>query len=135
MGNTCITPCTLMFGRKDEFNVTISKPGYQPQSVPVGTRLAGAGAADLAGNVLFGGIIEVGVDAYNGAQLEHFPNPVSAQLMPLRLRPEPTPLRAKSQNPQYQIDNRASRKAKASGELPAPPMLHPQFSMIFRRRV
>jgi hypothetical protein len=26
-----------------------------------------------------------GVDADNGAQLEHFPNPVSAQLMPLRL--------------------------------------------------
>jgi hypothetical protein len=71
--------------------VTISKPGYQPQSVPFGTRLAGAGAADLAGNVLFGGIIEVGVDAYNGAQLKHFPNPVSVQLMPLNLRPEPTP--------------------------------------------
>ena len=91
MGNTCITRCALTFGRKDEFNVTISKPGYQPQSVPFGTRLAGAGAADLAGNVLFGGIIEVGVDAYNGAQLKHFPNPVSVQLMPLHLRPEPTP--------------------------------------------
>ena len=84
MGPTCTTPCTLTFGRKDEFSVTVSKPGYQPQTVPVETRVAGAGAAGLAGNAIFGGIIGIGVDAYNGAELEHFPNPVSVELQPLR---------------------------------------------------
>jgi len=89
MGNTCITPCTLTFGRKDEFSVAISKPGYQPQNVPVGTRLATAGGVGMAGNIIFGGLVGIGVDAYNGAELEHFPNPVSVELVPLRTQPEP----------------------------------------------
>src|ERR1700722_10026513 len=89
MGPTCVTPCTLTFGRKDEFSVTVSKPGYQPQTIPVETRVAGTGAAGLAGNVLFGGFIGIGVDAYNGAELEHFPNPVSVQLLPMRQPPPP----------------------------------------------
>lgn len=97
MGQTCVTPCTLTMGRKDEFSVTFSKPGFQPQTVPVETRVAGTGAAGFAGNVLFGGLIGMGVDAYNGAELEHFPNPVSVQLAPERtpappaavLRPRP----------------------------------------------
>src|SRR5712675_3790811 len=45
MGHTCTTPCTLQFGRKDEFIVTASKPGYHTAEMPVGTRVAGAGAA------------------------------------------------------------------------------------------
>lgn len=89
MGNTCITPCTLTFGRKDEFTVTLTKPGYQPQTVPVETRLAGAGAAGLAGNIIFGGLIGIGIDAYNGAEREHFPNPVAVDLIPLRPLSEP----------------------------------------------
>jgi len=88
MGNTCNTPCTLTFGRKDEFSLTFSKPGYQSQTVQVGTRLAGTGAAGLDGNVLFGGVIGIGVDAYNGAELEHFPNPVAVDLVPAR-SPQP----------------------------------------------
>ena len=35
MGFVCVTPCTLQVGRKDEFNVTVSKPGYEPVQVPV----------------------------------------------------------------------------------------------------
>src|SRR5258705_1251007 len=38
MGFVCITPCTLQVGRKDEFTVTVSKPGYQPAEVPVTTK-------------------------------------------------------------------------------------------------
>src|SRR6267142_6466814 len=41
MGQTCVTPCTLQFGRKDEFTVTASKPGYHAAEMPVTTRLAG----------------------------------------------------------------------------------------------
>ena len=93
MSQACVTPCTLQVGRKDEFSVNFSKPGYQPQTVMVTTRLAGGGAAGFAGNVLVGGIIGMGVDAASGATLEHYPNPVLAVLQPAAppLRPAPQP--------------------------------------------
>src|SRR6266705_2054242 len=54
MGHLCTTPCTLQFARRDEYVVTISKPGYHTEEIPVTTRVAGAGAA---GNVLVGGLV------------------------------------------------------------------------------
>ena len=80
LSQQCLTPCTLKVGRKDEFSVTVSKPGYAPQTVFVGTKLASAGAAGFAGNVLVGGVVGMGVDAATGATLEHFPNPVTVIL-------------------------------------------------------
>lgn len=91
MSQTCVTPCTLTVSRKDEFSVAFAKPGYQPQTVPVTTRVAGAGAAGFAGNVLVGGIIGMGVDAASGATLEHWPNPVLAVLQPVPAGPPPRP--------------------------------------------
>ena len=84
MGHTCTTPCTLQFSRKDEFIVTASKPGYHTVEMPVSTRVAGAGAAGFAGNVLLGGVIGMAVDAASGATLEHYPNPVMLNMVPLR---------------------------------------------------
>jgi len=84
MGHLCTTPCTLQFSRKDEFVVTISKPGYHTEEIPVTTRVAGAGMAGAAGNVLAGGIVGLTVDVASGATLEHFPNPVIATLEPVR---------------------------------------------------
>jgi hypothetical protein len=52
--------------------------------VPVSTRIAGAGAAGFAGNILVGGLVGMGVDAATGSTLEHFPNPVLASLVPLK---------------------------------------------------
>ncbi len=96
-GMTCETPCTLKVDRKQEFVASFSKPGYEPQDIPVGTRVAGSGVAASAGNVLLGGVIGVGVDAYTGATLEHFPNPVHATLVPQALpsaqRVKPRPRR------------------------------------------
>jgi hypothetical protein len=46
----------------------------------VATRVAGAGAAGFAGNVLVGGLVGMGVDAATGSTLEHYPNPVSVIL-------------------------------------------------------
>ncbi len=77
------TPCTLEINRKSEFVATFSKEGYQSQDVSVQTRVAGAGAAGFAGNVLVGGLIGMGVDAATGSTLEHYPNPVTASLAPL----------------------------------------------------
>ncbi|WP_245292088.1 translation initiation factor 2 [Methylobacterium tarhaniae] len=76
------TPCTLEVERSDEFVATFTKPGYHPESVPVRTKVAGRGAASVAGNVLAGGLIGVGVDAYTGAALDHEPNPVIATMRP-----------------------------------------------------
>ena len=94
MGPTCITPCTLQVSRKDEFTVIISKPGFIEEQVPVKTQIAGNGAAGFAGNVLIGGIIGMGADAYTGATLEHVPNPVSITLRPVA--PPPVATRAPS---------------------------------------
>jgi len=82
-GLGCVTPCSLVVKRNEEFIATFSKPGYRSQQVEVKTQLAGAGAAGLAGNVLIGGIVGIGVDAVTGAANEHTPNPVSVVLEPL----------------------------------------------------
>ena len=50
----------------------------------VGTRMSGGGTAGLVGNALIGGVIGVVVDSSSGAAMDHFPNPVMAQLKPLR---------------------------------------------------
>lgn len=76
------TPCSLDVPRSEEFDVTFTKPGFRPQTVPVRTKLAGAGAAGFAGNVLIGGAIGMGVDAYTGAAMDHTPNPVAVTLVP-----------------------------------------------------
>lgn len=80
---SCTTPCTLSVSRKDEFNVTFSKPGYQPETVMVRTQIAGSGAAGFAGNLIVGGVVGMGVDAATGSTLEHVPNPVSVTLRPV----------------------------------------------------
>jgi hypothetical protein len=93
MGHACTTPCTLQFNRKDEFVVTISKPGFHTEEIPVVTRVAGAGVAGIAGNVILGGVVGMAVDASSGATLEHFPNPVIAQLEPVRKGQQPRVIR------------------------------------------
>ncbi|GJE73673.1 translation initiation factor 2 [Methylorubrum suomiense] len=76
------TPCSLDVPRSEEFDATFTLPGYRPQTVPVRTKLAGSGAAGFAGNLLAGGVIGMGVDAYNGAAFDHVPNPVIVTLVP-----------------------------------------------------
>jgi len=99
MGFVCVTPCTLQVGRKDEFTVTVSKPGYQPAEVPVSTKVNPGGGAAFAGNVLVGGLVGMAADASTGDGLDHYPNPVEVDLVPLKparpTSPKSTP-RAKS---------------------------------------
>jgi hypothetical protein len=92
MGQSCQTPCTITVGRKDEFAVRFEKDGYETQSVEVKTQLAGTGAAGFAGNVLIGGVIGMGADVVTGATLEHIPNPVQVDLVPLRKIEPPRPV-------------------------------------------
>ena len=108
MGFTCITPCTLQAGRKDEFTVIITKPGYHTTEIPVTTRVATAGAVGFAGNAILGGLVGMAADAATGAALEHFPNPVSVTLVPLKkgeadsvikITPQPPPPTPQELNP------------------------------------
>lgn len=77
------TPCSIQIDRSEQFDATFSLAGHQPQTIQVRTQLQAGGVAGMAGNVLIGGIIGVGVDAATGATLDHLPNPVVANLRPL----------------------------------------------------
>lgn len=80
-GMSCTsTPCTFKLPRKSDLQVTISKPGCQTVVTNVTHKTAGAGAAGVAGNVLVGGIIGLGVDAATGASQELVPNPLEVTL-------------------------------------------------------
>ncbi len=82
-GMGCTTPCSLKMPRKSEFDVTISKDGYETIKTHVGNQVAGGGAAGMAGNVLLGGIIGAGVDAASGSMLELIPNPLTVKMAPV----------------------------------------------------
>jgi hypothetical protein len=74
------TPCSLKMPRKAEFTASITKEGYKPLDIQVTHKVSGGGGAGMAGNVLVGGLIGVGVDATSGAMLDLTPNPVSVHL-------------------------------------------------------
>lgn len=83
LGHVCTSsPCSLEIARKKPFTVTAELDGYAPQTVQVESKLAPGGVAGMAGNVLVGGVIGVGIDAATGATLEHFPNPVLVEMIP-----------------------------------------------------
>ena len=80
-GQTCRTPCSFELKRKRDLHVVIRKEGFQDADIAVESKVAGAGAAGMAGNVLVGGIIGVGVDAVTGATKSLKPNPVHVHLL------------------------------------------------------
>lgn len=76
-GMSCMTPCSLKISRKEKFVATFKK-GSNTRTINVDTQVRGSGGAALAGNVLVGGVIGIGVDAATGSSLDHIPNPVHA---------------------------------------------------------
>ncbi len=82
------TPCTFKMQRKEGFSVTAELEGYLPARETVTSNLAGGGAAGMAGNVLVGGIIGIGVDAMSGATQELSPNPLIIDLIKAAPPPE-----------------------------------------------
>lgn len=83
LGHRCnAMPCTVKVARRDKFTVTASKQGYITESVDVGTKVSGGGAAGFAGNIVVGGVVGMGVDVATGAALDHTPNPVVIKLQP-----------------------------------------------------
>lgn len=82
-GEQCKSPCTLQKKRKDPFQVTIDHEGYEQVVTQVISSVKGGGAAGLAGNVLIGGIIGIGVDVATGAAQDLTPNPLIVKLAPI----------------------------------------------------
>ncbi len=82
-GFSCTTPCTLDLRREDAFTATFSLPGYHDEQVVVESRVGGGGAAGMAGNLVFGGVVGGVIDATSGAMNDLIPNPVIATLTPI----------------------------------------------------
>jgi hypothetical protein len=74
------TPCTFRMPRKDAFRATISLDGYVSQEHHVTSGMSGGGAAGLAGNLVFGGVVGGVVDATSGALNDLTPNPLVVTL-------------------------------------------------------
>jgi hypothetical protein len=82
-GHQCpSTPCAIKMSRKSSFTATLTKSGYKPASVQVSHKTANAGAAGVAGNVILGGVIGLGVDMMTGASQDLTPNNVTIKLEP-----------------------------------------------------
>jgi hypothetical protein len=84
------TPTSFQLPRKKAFDVFIEKDGYEPLTVHVSSQISGKGGAGLAGNVLVGGVIGLGVDAMTGAAKDLKPNPIKVTLVQLK-NPEQLP--------------------------------------------
>ena len=80
-GERGLTPVTFLKRRKENFDVTVSKPGYITQTVKVRSNFSPTGGGAMAGNLIAGGV-GVGVDAVSGASLSLYPNPVVVHLVP-----------------------------------------------------
>ena len=75
------TPCEFKISRKNPFSVSVSLDGYVTQEHQIETKIAGGGAAGMAGNLLVGGIIGGVVDASSGAMNDLTPNPLVVRLL------------------------------------------------------
>src|ERR1700712_4741590 len=75
-GGTGKTPTSFQLPRKKTLEVYIEKEGYEPLTVHVSSQISGTGAVGMAGNVLIGGIIGIGVDTWTGASKDLRPNPI-----------------------------------------------------------
>ena len=78
-GQTVVTPSSVNLRRNKDYVLTITKDGYQPQTVPLTSVMSGW----MAGNILLGGIIGGGIDAATGAAWTITPEKVNINLIPL----------------------------------------------------
>ncbi len=77
-GQSCTTPCQMIFPRRGDFTATFTSGGDE-RVIEVVSDIAAAGVgAAVGGNLIFGGPIGAGIDVATGAGLDHFPDPVHA---------------------------------------------------------
>ena len=73
------SPAKITLKRKDDHMIEITKDGYQKENVNLKSVISGV----VAGNLLAGGIIGVGVDALSGGASRLVPESVDIRLRPL----------------------------------------------------
>lgn len=83
-GQSGKTPTSFQLPRKHAFDVYIEREGYEPLAIHVSSQISGKGAVGMAGNVLVGGLIGAGIDAFSGATKDLKPNPIKVTLVPLK---------------------------------------------------
>jgi len=81
-GYSCTTPCVMKLPRKSEFDIKLTLDGYKDFAMRVTNKISLEGGAGMAGNVIIGGILGVGVDAVSGAALDLQPNPLVVEMAP-----------------------------------------------------
>ena len=80
-GLSCVsTPCSLKMKKRSDISVTVSKDGCKTVVANVTHKTSSMGAAGIAGNVILGGGIGLGIDAITGASQMLTPNPVVVTL-------------------------------------------------------
>jgi len=70
------TPVVAKLSRKDNHAVTITLAGYQPFAITTTRKVSGW----VVGNIVFGGLIGLAVDAITGALYDVEPGQISGQL-------------------------------------------------------
>lgn len=113
-GEKGVTPAQFVKRRKESFSVTVSKPGYVPQTVNVVSKFSATGGGAMAGNVIAGGVIGIGIDAVSGATFSLYPNPVSVDLVP------------RGQGPRRQQSATLQKQKPPAASSPAPSTPKPQ---------
>ena len=73
------TPCVLRLARARDHSVTVTKPGYEPATVPI-TRCP---TDAVQGNIWIGGLVGWGVDSITGANSKLVPESVHIHLAPV----------------------------------------------------
>jgi len=81
--DTGVAPAVFKLFRNNSYLVAVKAPGYRTSVVPVYKKPSGGGAVGVAGNLLLGGVVGLGVDAISGGANELKPNPVVVTLVPL----------------------------------------------------
>ncbi|MCC6284099.1 MAG: PEGA domain-containing protein [Phycisphaerales bacterium] len=107
-GMVLTTPSSVKLERKRDYVLTISKPGYMSQTVPINSVLSGW----LAGNIIFGGLIGGGVDLASGAAYTLTPAQISITLQPLAAGQQDTGIVQGAMTTQQKLDALESLRAQ-----------------------
>jgi hypothetical protein len=94
LGQSCRTPCSVAVTAND-FTVSFTLPGYQPQTVPVrvATSEGGEGEARLVPNPVFAELLPAAPPPpmKKPPPKKRKPRPVAARQAPTAMAPEPAP--------------------------------------------
>jgi len=70
------TPLMVSLRRKDNHNVLITLDGYQPYNMTINRKLSGW----IVGNVIYGGVLGIAVDAITGSMYILSPSDINADI-------------------------------------------------------